>query len=470
MQAHSNNSSAPNLEQLFSAHLTTIAPIYAAAAARAGAGSLLIDAGHNQNYFRDDQGPNFRANPYFTHWLPIGDAEHCALLLRDGKKPLLLFHQPRDFWHMPPADPTGFWLDQFDIRIVADEEALARELAAATSPDTLYLGPSSALPQNLGITRSNVPAALDYLDFHRAKKTSYEIETMRSATRSAVKGHRAAAAAFAAGQSEYQIHMAYLAASTQTERDVPYGNIVALNAHASVLHYQHQERTLPEVHRSLLIDAGARCRGYAADITRTYAATLGRFADLVQALDLRQQQICAAIQPGMPYHELHVLAHQLVAAVLQEIGVLRCSAEHAFAQGLTRAFLPHGLGHLLGILTHDAGGHLADAAGKRAPPSPEYPMLRNTRTIAVDQVFTIEPGIYFIPMLLDEVRSSAAAANINWQVVDELLPYGGVRIEDNVRVLEHGVENFTRDAFVQLAERSDSQAADNATRAHSRDG
>ena len=439
------------LAPLFIAHLASIAPLYRAAAARAGATSLLIDAGANGSYFRDDQGPNFRANPYFSHWLPIAHAEHCALVLRDGRKPLLLYHQPRDYWHMPPADPQGFWVNEFEIRIVANDEALARELADATTPDTLYLGPSATVPGNLGICRVNSQPALDYLDFHRAEKSGYELASMRAATRTAVCGHRAAADAFAAGQSEYGIHMAYLTTSEQTERDVPYGNIVALNSHGSVLHYQHQERAAPEVHRSLLIDAGARCRGYAADITRTYAAHPGRFADLIAALDQRQQRIIAAIRPGMSYLALHELAHQWVAEVLVEIGVLRCSAAQAFAQGITRTFLPHGLGHLLGLMTHDAGGHLADASGTRTPPPPEYPTLRNTRTIAIEQVFTIEPGVYFTPMLLDELRATANTRAVDWAVVAELAPYGGVRIEDNVRVLANGVENFTRDAFATSA-------------------
>ena len=448
---HQSDTSSAALAQQFARHLAALAPVYAAAAARVGATTTLIDAGVGNFYFRDDQGPTFRANPYFAHWLPLADLERCALVLRAGRKPELLFYQPHDYWHMPPADPQGFWVDAFDIRIVANEEALAQELATLTTPETLYLGPSAAVPQNLGITRINPQAALDHLDYHRAVKSDYELACMRTATGTAVLGHRAAAAAFAEGRSEYDIHLAYLTASRQTERDLPYGNIVALNTHGSVLHYQHQDRTTDTEHHSLLIDAGARCRGYAADITRTYAARPGRFADLIAALDVRQQAIIAAIRPGLSYVSLHELSHRLVADVLAETGVLRCSAEQAFARGITRTFLPHGLGHLLGLMTHDAGGHLADERGTPAPPPAEYPALRNTRTIAVNQVFTIEPGIYFTTMLLDELRASPAAREIDWQVVAELVPCGGVRIEDNVRVLANGVENLTRDAFAAAA-------------------
>ena len=94
------------------------------------------------------------------------------------------------------------------------------------------------------------------------------------------------------------------------------------------------------------------------------------------------------------------------------------------------------------------GGHLANEDGDAAPPPDNYPTLRFTRQIETDQVFTIEPGIYFIDSMIKSLRDDNAP--INWQTLEALYPYGGVRIEDNVRVLEQGHENLTRDAWQRV--------------------
>jgi Xaa-Pro dipeptidase len=220
-----------------------------------------------------------------------------------------------------------------------------------------------------------------------------------------------------------------------------------------VLHYQHYDRTPPARRLSFLIDAGGKYRGYASDITRTHAVASGDFADLIAALDERQQRLANDIRPGQRYLDLHERMQREVGELLVEFGLVTCSAEAAFEQRITDAFLPHGLGHLLGLQTHDVGGHLASADGRVAPPPERYPALRLTRTIEAEQVFTVEPGMYFIPMLLDRLRNSSAAGSIRWRRVEAFLPYGGIRIEDNVRVTASGIENLTRDAFTAAAAR-----------------
>jgi Xaa-Pro dipeptidase len=137
----------------------------------------------------------------------------------------------------------------------------------------------------------------------------------------------------------------------------------------------------------------------------------------------------------------------MLADVLVEQGLVRCSADAAFDRRITDVFFPHGLGHLIGLQTHDVAGHMVSPEGGSRPPPERYPALRLTRTIEAGHVFTVEPGLYFIPMLLRQLRRSTHAADVDWARVERLLPCGGIRIEDNVHVTRDGVENLTRDAF-----------------------
>jgi Xaa-Pro aminopeptidase len=117
---------------------------------------------------------------------------------------------------------------------------------------------------------------LNYLHYHRAYKTDYEAGNDARRSKLGARAHRAAESAFRDGASEYGIHMAYLAAVHETESELPYSNIIALNQHGAVLHYTDLNRAPPAHSNSFLIDAGASFHGYASDITRTYAATARR--------------------------------------------------------------------------------------------------------------------------------------------------------------------------------------------------
>jgi Xaa-Pro dipeptidase len=314
-----------------------------------------------------------------------------------------------------------------------------------------YVGPSPRAAANLPATDVNPGQLINHVHFGRATKTAFELSCMRKASEIAARGHLAARDVFHGGGSEFEIHQAYLSASQQTEAELPYPNIIALNEHAGVLHYQHYDRHPPSQRLSFLIDAGGRFRGYAADVTRSYAATQDTLmAALIAQLDVAQRTLIDQIRPGLDYLELHEQMHRAVAAILVDAGLVRGDPEAAFSDGLTDHFFPHGLGHLIGLQTHDVGGHLASSAGGQKAPPARHPALRLTRTIEVDQVFTIEPGVYFIPSLLDQLRGRPEGSRVNWSAVSALLSAGGVRIEDNVRVLATGVENFTRDAFSSL--------------------
>ncbi|MCY4657969.1 MAG: M24 family metallopeptidase, partial [Gammaproteobacteria bacterium] len=145
--------------------------------------------------------------------------------------------------------------------------------------------------------------------------------------------------------------------------------------------------------------------------------------------------------------EVHEKMHHLIAEVLVEQGILKCSPESAFEQQLTDVFFPHGIGHLLGLQTHDVGGQSNEEGGEVAPPE-RYPSLRLTRNLDARMVVTVEPGLYFIPILLDNIRGHK---DVSWSKVGDMLPYGGIRIEDNVYFDDDGsLVNLTRNAFNEL--------------------
>jgi Xaa-Pro dipeptidase len=219
-----------------------------------------------------------------------------------------------------------------------------------------------------------------------------------------------------------------------------------------VLHYQHQERERPSEVRSFLIDAGASVNGYASDITRTYSQNEGdEFQSLVDAMDRAQLELCADVRPGLDYRNFHMLAHRKIGAILREFDFITVDSETAVETKITNAFFPHGLGHYIGLQVHDVGGFMASKQGDTIPKPEGQDFLRLTREVETTHVFTVEPWIYFIDSLLDELRNSEYSGSVNWDRVDSFRKFGGVRIEDDLVVTENGAENLTRDQFAALS-------------------
>lgn len=434
------------LAKSYPGHVDSLIARHDRALSMAGASHAVIFSGAPRLHFLDDSYYTFRASPHFVSWLPLTETPLCYLVHTPGETPVLIYYQEKDYWHVSPARPEGYWPSHFDIRIVHTLDEIDAQLPRDRDK-CILIGEIDDAAHARGIERVNPSSAMRILHFARATKTPYEIECMRAASRRAVAGHRAAETAFHRGGTEFEIHLAYCNAVEQNEKHLPYGNIVALNEHAAVLHYQLQSTALPERRRSFLIDAGASVNGYAADITRTHSYERNEFADMVARFDEIQQAIVADVAAGVDYPALHIGAHARIAAVLLEFDLVEGSIEALIANGVTSAFFPHGLGHFLGIQVHDVAGFMADENGTEIDRPPQHPFLRLTRVLEEDQVLTIEPGIYIIDLLLDNLQGTPGHAMLNQSRIDWLRPYGGIRIEDDVRVLAAGCENLTRDAF-----------------------
>ena len=375
---------------------------------------------------------------------PLTRHPDSAIQLTPGKRPRLVYFQHTGFWEVPPELPAGAWLEHFDLECVADVDARRNALDLQTGRIAAIGARHDSFD---GAVIWNDATLLAALDFSRARKTDYEIACMAEANVIAARGHVAARHAYEHDASEFSIHQAYCAASAQRETELPYLNIVALNEHAAVLHYQKLTHEPPGSPSSFLIDAGASCRGYASDVTRTYCRGADEMQALIDSIDAMQQTICDGVAPGVDFVALNETAHALLAGILDAHRLIRCTADEALERGITRTFLPHGLGHLRGLQVHDAGGHLAGRDGSRREPPVEHPMLRLTRELEPGFVVTIEPGLYFIPSLLEALRRSEHTDVMNWSEIDALSGLGGIRIEDNVLVTETGRRNLSRPAL-----------------------
>lgn len=432
------------LAQTYPKHIEVLQKLTAEVLKAERLDALVFHSGKPMRQFLDDMDYPFKPNPQFKAWLPVIDNPHCWLLVDGVNKPKLVFYRPVDFWHKVPDEPTDFWAEHFDIELLTSPADVGQILPYDRS-NIAYMGEHVDVAQALNFGHINPIPVVNYLHYHRAYKSDYEKLCLREANRLAVIGHNAAKDAFFAGESEYGIQQAYLAACQHTENETPYGNIVALNENAAILHYTHFLRQKPANPRSFLIDAGASFNGYAADITRTYAYKQNEFADLIQAVHNITATCVAGLKPGASYVDLHLLAHQQIAETLSQFNIIKVTPEQAIESELTRTFFPHGLGHHLGLQVHDVGGFMADSRGTTIASPASHPFLRTTRGIESDMVFTIEPGLYFIETLLAELVGTEKEKMVNWDKVAELKPFGGIRIEDNIIVHRERNENMTRD-------------------------
>jgi Xaa-Pro dipeptidase len=439
-----------HLSALYARHVESVCARHDHALENSGASHVVIFSGNPKFAFLDDMPYPFKANPHFLSWAPLTELPLSYIVYTPGEKPLLIYHQPHDYWHVVPGNPDGFWAAQFDVRIISSTDDVAQHLPEDREK-CILIGEIDDDALAFGIDRVNPTSAMNILHYARAVKTDYELECLRLASRRGATGHVAAEAAFREGLSEFDIHRAYCKAASHTDAELPYGNIVALNNHGSILHYTDLDREAPATSRSFLIDAGAQVHGYASDITRTYARDDKRFAELIERMDKLHLDIIEKISIGVDYSDLHIDTHRMIANVLVDADIATGDADTLLSTEVTSAFFPHGLGHLLGIQVHDIGGFMADESGNILDPPSGHPFLRLTRTLEENMVFTIEPGIYVIDMLLERLRGTPAEHHINWDSVDWLRPFGGIRVEDNVRVTAAGTENMTRDAFAAIA-------------------
>ncbi len=437
----------PLQESLYAEHLSVLQRGYERVLEQHGYACAVVLSGQPlRKSMADDQYWPLRITPHFAHWLPL-QSPGCALVVQAGQRPRLLWWQCADFWEGPPEPASLLWREHLTVETYTDAEHLLRQLPR---PAALWLGDDRELA-TLGDPDPDAERrlrAVRDLDELRVHKTPYEVECLVHANARAAAGHQRVRLAFASGDcSELDLHLQYLLATSQDDPETPYKNIVALGHHAATLHHVAYGKR-PGQAQSLLLDAGATFLGYHADITRTWIKGDGAAADVFRALidgvERLQLALCDGATAGRNYQDLHDQAHLHIGVLLRDLGIVHSSAEESVAKEVTFALFPHGLGHSLGLQTHDV-------ACARIRPRADNPYLRTTRLIEPGMALTVEPGVYFIDALLQPLRHGPQAALLNWPLLQALAPFGGVRIEDDLIIGSgpQGLRNLTREVLPQ---------------------
>jgi Xaa-Pro aminopeptidase len=293
--------------------------------------------------------------------------------------------------------------------------------------------------RRLGATADADTELRDALVRVRRPKDDVELERMRVAFEATRAGFAELVGLAEPGRTERELQIRLEAAFLLSGGDfLAFESIVAAGDHSAVLHFSPTAREL-RAGDLLLVDAGAEYRGYASDVTRTYP--IGGELDAQQRLvwdTVRHagEAATAACRPGVEWRDVHRAAAHVVAEGLVELGVLRGAPETLVASGAVTLFFPHGIGHPVGLGVRDAGF----ASDEVRKPAPGLPRLRIDVPLEPRQAWTIEPGIYFVAPLL---ASERGRSDVDWNRVDELLGFGGVRIEQNVLVTDDGCEVLT---------------------------
>ena len=320
---------------------------------------------------------------------------------------------------------------------------LAGWLAGRRGRSLVMLGsPPLRAPTDAGRV-AELRAAFDHV---RRSKDEIELARIGQAVAATITGFAAARAHMRPGVSERALQIEIETAFYRAGADrTAYDTIVGAGSNAAVLHFSPSSRALAEG-ELVLIDAGAEVRRYCADVTRTYPVGAGFSAfqrELYEVVLRTEERAIERCRVGVEYRDVHMGACRDIAEGLVQLGLLRGAPDALVERDAHALFFPHGVGHMVGLGVRDASGYLP---GRTRSTRPGLSALRTDLPLEAGFVMTIEPGVYFVPALLNNAdRRQRYADCVDWARVDTLLNAGGVRIEDNILITEAGPKNLTCD-------------------------
>ncbi|KAL4889118.1 putative Xaa-Pro aminopeptidase pepP [Aspergillus ambiguus] len=299
-----------------------------------------------------------------------------------------------------------------------------------------------------GFQDTNFSLLKGWIEKARVVKDAYEIALLRKANDISAKAHIAAIKAAKTATNEREIEGAFISTCIANgAREQSYHPIVACGENGATLHYPKNDAELTDPatkqrKKNVLIDAGGEYRTYCADITRVIPLG-GRFAEetrQIYKIVLRMQLECIAmLKDGVLWDDVHAHAHCVAIKGLLQLGILRGPVDELFDKRVSVAFFPHGLGHYLGMDTHDTGGN-----PNYEDKDTMFRYLRVRGHLPAGSVITVEPGIYFCRFIIEPyIKSPETSKYIDTAVLERYWSVGGVRIEDNIHVTKDGYENLT---------------------------
>ena len=278
----------------------------------------------------------------------------------------------------------------------------------------------------------------------RSVKEACEIEELDLACNIGYEMHTAAIRLCKPGVSEQYIAgvLEGIAAS--------YGNMVSfpiiLSQHGETLH-NHDHSLILETGRMMLTDAGAeRTSSYCSDHTRTVPVGgkfEGRQKDIYSIVLACHGKALEITRPGITYKEVHLEVCKVLAQGLKDLGLMKGNVDEAVAAGAHALFMPHGLGHMMGLDVHDMEdlGQIYVGYDDETRPSTQFGLasLRMGRRLQEGFVMTDEPGCYFIPALIDQWKAEKMHTDfINYDALESFKDFGGIRLEDDILITPNG--------------------------------
>jgi Xaa-Pro aminopeptidase len=324
------------------------------------------------------------------------------------------------------GEPEGF--EGVDIA------GLEEWLLARSDRPIAVLG--SSIPKVVG-DEALTTIVRERLDSVRRIKDAAEITLVERAVVATAAGFERARTVIRPGVTERAIQIEIEADFFRHGADgVGYGSIVGAGSRAAILH-SSPGATVVGRDDVVLVDAGGEVAGYTADVTRTYAAS-GRFTPEQQAIhDIVLAAELAAIancRDGVEWHDVHRAAAAELATGLRELGILKATVGAALDSEAIALFFPHGIGHMVGLGVRDVGGRTPDREEGRTCCGAK---VRVDLPLRTGFLMTVEPGLYFVPALLDDPeRREKFKDAVAWDTLDRWRKVGGVRIEDNILVTE----------------------------------
>ncbi len=423
-----------------------------------GHGIAVFLGNHEASMNYPDNTYNFRQDSDFLYFFGLSIADIAALIDFDEGRSIIFGN---DF----TIDDIIWMGDQPTIASLAEKVAVTETQPLAKLADYIqeaqqkgrkvhfapqYRGDNQIWMANLtGINVNNIreAASLELIQgivALRSTKEACEIEEMDKACEIGVKMHTTVMRHCVAGTPERVL------AGMAEGIALSYGNGISfpviLSQHGETLH-NHLHNGILQEGNMLLMDAGAEgLMNYCSDYTRTMPVG-GKFStkqqEIYEIVLKANMDAIQAAKPGMYNKELHRLACEVIAQGLKELGLMKGDIKEAVELGAHALFMVHGLGHQIGLDVHDMEGLGQIYVGYDETVRPSnifgWASLRMARELKPGFVVSIEPGIYFIPHLIDIWRKENKFADfINYEVVEQYKNFGGIRIEDDLLITESG--------------------------------